>query len=196
MIEEFKEDGWHDFQARYQGTYGWYEKANGSKLLVTLLEVNATACKFVDAEGAVFTALSDKGNNFQFIPVKRGIYRTRAGLVYCRRVPAKQYKRGIAQGNTYLEHIPSCRPVKLTFDIVADMFGEGQVFPAEIVSEEKDSFLYNNAFALAGGLVWLYNNPIGSYKGKEIVLHADLFKQEIEDMLNAVGLHDHKVSVA
>jgi hypothetical protein len=194
--EEFKGESWRDFQQRYQGTYGWYEKPSGGKLLVSLIEVDEHACKFMNADGGVFTALSDKGNAFQFIPVMRGIYRTQQGLVYCRRVPAKQYKRGIAQGNTHVERLPGQAPLKISFDLVADMFGGD--FPNEVdqfKSGQSADVVFNNAFAFSGPYIWLYNNIIGIRSNKKLQLHSTLFKQEIEDVLASNGLVGYEIEV-
>jgi predicted CopG family antitoxin len=189
VIEEFKGETWRDFQARYQGTYGWYQKASGQKLLVTLVEVDEHACKFVDADGGIFTALSDKGNNFQFIPVKRGIYRTHHGLVYCRRIPAKQYKRGIASGNTYIAALGG-RQIKLDFKIIEEMFGEHDQQEVEkFKSGERQNVVFNNAFAIAMDRVWLYDNIIGVQGVRRLSLTHQLFKQEMEDIVRVHQLN-------
>jgi hypothetical protein len=49
---------------------------------------------------------------------------------------------------------------------------------------------FNKIFALANNQLYVYNLVIGSYdpKEKEFVLHAKIFKQEIEDLVTRLQL--------
>ena len=193
MREEFKDEGWRDFQQRYQGTFGWYEKANKEKLLVQLIEVDSSRCKFSDKDGAVFTALSDKGNHFEFLPVKKGLYLTdNNDVISCKRVPAKQYKRGIAETNTSLTYLSSGMGLEVCFEVLEQMFEPQQRNDSQRVNlfMNHDVLVHNNIFALTGGKVFVYDHNIGTYSFGErsITLHNNLFKQEIDDMIAALKL--------
>ena len=165
MKEEFKQSGWNDFKQRYQGTYGWYEKENGTRMLSFLAAVHETELVFLDEMGCKFKANPDKGNVFTFLPIERGCYNYgETDVIISRRVPQRMWKRGICQDNTYILSLARREAVAVDFPVLREMFIEK---PNERLEEFKHSLegnlVFNKMFALVNYNLYLYENIPGVY---------------------------------
>lgn len=185
MKEEFKSDFWNDFKQRYQGTYGWFEKANQSKLLVYLRSVEEDRLSFQDKDGFKFTANADQGNTFTFLPVVRGCFNYGPdGVVVTRRNPARMWKRGMCDENTSIFSLDTQRSVGVNFTTLEEIFGDK---PNTALARFKQTYTGNVAidpvFSVVGDGLYLYENRIGDYANREFTLTSDLFQQEINDLV-------------
>jgi len=198
MIEEFKSDGWRDFAQRYKETYGWYLTDTGRKVLVQLVDVSETTLKFAGKEGQTYTALADKGNRFEFLPLERAVYNTPKDVYYCSRVPARQWRRGVHNANTSITNLlgGGWGGEKLSFDLLEQIFQESTPsdYIPSFLSGAREGLALNSMFAMGKNRVFLYNRVIGEYKNGTITLTNDLFAQEISDLMRDLVL-PYKVEV-
>lgn len=191
MIEEFKSNGWKDFQQRYQGVYGWFEKEDKSQLLVKLTVVTENELVFTDKNKLRFSAIADQGNKFSFLPVVRGLYNTERGVVYVSRIPAKQYRRGICQDNTSILDVATGAPLDVGFNMLEGIYGYSQQ-PA-ITSFKRlggGNAALDNTFAVVDNSVYVYNVKIGVYDAPKakFILSNKLFQQEMTDVCTRLQL--------
>lgn len=184
MKEEFKRERWEDFQARYQGTYGWYSLSN-RKVLVRLTRVREDSLTFTDKTGFEYSANPDCGNVFTFLPLTRGCYQYKENVVVVQRVPRRQWKRGICDGNTSI-HVIGQGAIAVDFDVLEEIFKP----KAEIPFNINTPTAINNIFSIVMGYVYLYDRPIAKVdKAKmEISCLTNLFKQEIQDLCRNYSL--------
>jgi len=193
MIEEFKSEGWRDFSQRYKDTYGWYLTDTGRKVLVQLVDVNDTTLKFAGKEGQTYTAIADKGNCFEFLPLERAVHNTPTHVYYCSRVPARQWRRGVHQANTSITNLLGggwAGGEKLSFDLLEQIFQENNPtdYIQSFLSGDRVGLALNSMFAMGKNRVYLYNRVIGEYKNRSITLSNHLFSQEINDLVRDLAL--------
>jgi len=193
MREEYKSEEWADFRQRYEGTYGWYEREEGkSPLLVRLDVVRENSLSFVDASGFIYTAIPDKGNNFQFIPVERGVYNLNNDVVFCQRIPARQWRRGMCQANTaFVSMTGTQKYTGPSFPLLEQIFnpkpGAKTVLDNFMKSFEGIAAL-NHTFSIIKNNVHCFNIVIGSYTKGQILLDDKLFCQELNDLVRDMHL--------
>ncbi len=187
MKEEFKSDGWRDFAQRYQGTFGFYERENKARLLVQLVKVSETQLTFTDKTGLKYFANPDKGNVFSFIPVERGCYNYGADVVTCKRVPARQWKRGLCPENTNISSLREKRSLPVDFTTLEIMFpveeGRSSTQLANFKAYLAGNVAFDNMFSLVENKLYLYDNLIGTYGMRTFTLTNHLFKQEVNDLV-------------
>lgn len=192
MIEEYTANGSRDFQQRYKDTYGWYITDKGNKVFVKLSEVGTTALKFVDAKENVYTALADKGNRFEFIPLERGLFNSASedAVVYCQRVPARQWRRGIHQQNTSLTKIGGAYNLEVNFKSLLDIMEAhaNKVYVNQWKQGGRHTAAFNPMFGVVNRALYNYNRIIGSLDKKRIVLDNSLFLQEVMDIVQEYDL--------
>ncbi len=193
MIEEFKSSGAADFRQRYKDTYGWYLTDSGRKVLVQLVDVGENQLKFQGKDGESFTALADKGNRFEFIPLERALYNTPSTVVYCTRVPARQWRRGIHSANTRIVNLQSGimgSGVPIDFKILSEILHPEDVstYVSDYLAKRRDAVALNPMFAFTKETVYLYQRRIGTIMGDTIALTENLFKQEISDLCRDLQL--------
>lgn len=189
MKEEVVSHGYRDFQQRYLGTYGWYEKPDGTNILVQVFKVTSEKVGFVDENGGEYWALSDVGNVFSFLPVQRGLYYYNGSIIYLQRVPARQYKRGICLENTSINNLTEDYRMDVSHALLQKVFGWQENPTLEKFKElPARDVLLNNMFAIIRKRVYLYDNVIGTYNGR-ITLSNKLFKQELDDVIRDTGLN-------
>ena len=195
MIEEFKSASWNDFNQRYKGTFGWFLTETGSKRLVQLKEISSRTATFIDKSGREYTANSDRGNCFEFLPIERALYNYKDAVYYCSRKTERQWRRGICFGNTNVR-VLSGFPVdgsELSFYLVDCMFNGDNY--SEPIRRFKSGNLKNVAlssmFALIKNKIYLFDRDIGVYKEleKELILANKLFHQEVSDVLRDCNLN-------
>ena len=181
MKEEFKSRTYGDFSQRYQGTYGWFQKPAGGEILVKLIKVREESLKFQDKSGGEYTANADVGNVFSFLPTTKGAYLYGDGFVVVKRVPARQYKRGICDDNTTIYNPISFLNIPVGFEVLETVFTENipEYIPGKI-------FIADKVITFSPTAVWLYENKIGKVgDGGTVVLHDKfkVFQQEVEDAI-------------
>lgn len=192
MKVEFTSEGYRDFSQRYSGTFGWLERKDKNPVLVQLQNVNSDELTFIDANRIEYFARSDRDNWFSFIPVKKGSYLYKDGIVVVQRRPARQWKRGICEDNTTITTLGDKQPLSVTFDILSNIFSPQYNYTVEKFRSFKggDLVLFNNQFSIYNNVMYLYDIPIGQYKEGKLVLESDVFQQEVKDvfMLNRVDV--------
>lgn len=186
MIEEFKSGDWRDFQQRYNGTYGWFHKENGEKLLVQVQENDGKTLAFQDNNKITYYAKADSGNVFSFLPVTKGSHQYEDTVVVVSRVPARMYKRGICKDNTSLFDLSKLGSITPTFDVLATIFGpRDDSLLLQWCKNKIGNVCLDGVFSIVREYVYIYSTVIGLHRPEQnlIELHNPIFKQEIEDTL-------------
>jgi len=187
MREEFKSDTSKDFAQRYQGTYGWYEKEDGNKILVQLTSIKESVLTFKDINETTYTALADKGNNFHFIPVEKAVYNIEDGVVYVQRVPNRMWKRGLCDENTNFKLLTENGVgvhVINNFKLIESCFGKKSTDAVtKWLLDRKNPVAFDTIFSVVGKSLFVYDKIIGEVKGNVFVLSSNLFEQEISDLM-------------
>lgn len=198
MIEEFKSDGWRDFSQRYIGTFGWFEKQNGEKLLVKLMSCNDSSLVFSDEKKMEYYAMPDSGNKFHFLPTLRGAYQYGDTVLVVERIPNRQWKRGVCADNTRIYDLETGRSLALTFENLSAIYGpKDDKVLLQWCKSGKGNVCLNNVFSIVRDTVYVYTNIIGYYSRikQQVSLGSDMFKQELEDVFTRLKV-DVLVEVA
>ena len=179
-LAEFTSAGSRDFRQRYLGVYGWY--TNGQKeVLVYVSHVDERYTRFTDSKGIVYTANADTGATFKFIPVTRKLFTYKGELYHIKRRPARQYQRGIAEGNTLIRNLTYNYEATLSFELLQAYLSGGDVI-SPYLAVSRDS-------------VFLYDQVIGLVLGTELILDNDMYLQEVTDAVKRSGLK-YKVTLS
>lgn len=190
MKEEFKSDALRDWNQRFSDTFGWFTKSDGSDILVKVVGVVGERLQFVDAQDFPYYANADAGNIFSFIPLEKGCYNYNDDVVFCRRIPARQWKRGICAANTRVTSLATGRNKDIDFGLIKMLFApvkESKNIERFCKTRNTDAAL-TSAIAVADSNVYVYDYCVGQIKNKEsIVLRNSLFVQEIQDVV--IDLH-------
>lgn len=186
MKVEFTSYGTRDFVQRYAETYGWLERNGKPNLLVKLLKITDSFLNFTDETGFEYTALSDRGNWFTFIPVVKGSYLYKDTIVVVQRIPARQWRRGICEENTSIKTIEGVS-LDTNFEVLKAIFSPVQNTTIETFKHtlEGDRVLFNPQFSIYKNRFYVYDNVIGTYESGKVMLNNDLFQQEITDIFNS-----------
>ena len=191
MKVEFKSEGYRDFAQRYIGTYGWYERKSGTPVLVKLTDLDEFNLYFQDKVGMKYKALADAGNFFSFIPVIKGCYFYSGIPVLIKRIPAKQYRRGICDDNTSITAIGDNFALDVTFSIMESIFsGKLETGLEEFRTGYIGKVILDRMFVISFDKIYLYDIPIGNYNWttRQIDMENSLFKQEVEDCIRDANL--------
>ena len=180
-----------DFRTRYRNAYGWLVKDDESKVLVYIKDVNRQVV-FTTVDLMEYYANYDQGVMFEFLPITRGWYQTRDGVVLLQRIPAKQYCRGISKGNTACSTVNSygefCAGAGLTHQIIHDVFVAKPVSVlASFLAGLSPTFIINPFFLIAKDYVYMYDRVIGTYNDKNITLDSSMYVQELSDSLQRIN---------
>lgn len=129
MFEKFTGAGAGDFRQRYQGTYGFFTKAD-KKILSRLDSVNTDRARpileFVDRDGMKYQLLADSKDNdvgFTFLIPKTSWHNSaeEGKALLVSRVPARQYQRGLCDRNTAFI-TPRGTKVDVNFESIQNIF--------------------------------------------------------------------------
>jgi len=130
MFEKFTSKDSNDFRQRYQGTFGYFI-GKGKRTLTRLDNIvcdgRNSYVEFSDRDGVNYLLKpdsEDQGMGFEFIPPKAAYFNTKIGnprLV--KRIPARQYQRGICDRNTSIQDMKSL-PFPVSFDSLIPLFEE------------------------------------------------------------------------
>jgi hypothetical protein len=200
-----------DFSARYISTIAWYSPSSSDekKFPVFIEEAGPSYVAFRDKDDNHFTAPCDSGVSFEFKQAERGWYYHPNRNAYCIcRLPARQWKRGIGEGNTQVWVVTPglrLRHVSFQFELLAELFLHQQTITAADIRDQykqncKDESIKGIAYplvlsrmlALADNKVYLYHSVVGdrSLRYPNTLLVHKHFVQEIRDALEEVQLHN------
>jgi hypothetical protein len=112
MFEKFTSADAEDFRQRYLGTFGFFRQGN-KKVLVQLNKIstdrNQKVVEFKDKDGSSYLLYADSKDEsigFEFLPPKMEYHNGDDGRSYSlRRIPHRQYLRGICDRNTQIRTV-------------------------------------------------------------------------------------------
>lgn len=200
MFEKFTSLDAGNFRQRYLNTYGFFRHEDRKKLLVKLNRIDQTV-GFVDKDGIGYTLNPDSPSNigFEFLPPKAGWHNANDGAWLVRRIPARQWSRGIGAANTQI-NTPSGQRCNVDFPILAQLY-ENNIPVPEALKRFKQPVPYTTGyvavseqFALsANSKVFCYDNAIGTFTEKDGKYRMDLddpdlWRQELTDVFRRNNL--------
>lgn len=184
MLVEYTRGTARDFRQRYEGVYGFYPKSNGEEVLVFVSSVNEQVMKFKDSKGASYTANADQGVTFKFIPLNRKLFVYNKELILANRVPARQWQRGICQGNTRMQYVSRMlSDLPIFFHTVEAYLAADK----ELYKEFSTKLLTYSSGVLSPLIGWtcgdLYvtNQKVGNIRTDHVEVTNEFFIQEIRD---------------
>jgi len=183
MIDSPTRENLRDFRQRYEGSFGWLERDDGSKQLVIVSSVGDRGVKFKlsDKDDMGYTAFVDGGSRFHFTQVPRGWFNRPDGVAFfLTRNPQRQWSRGITPANT-TKFVLASRLLNdhLTFADVEACFNPRYVFS----DYENGVGALSRMFAMNKTHVYLYNRIIGTRKGRVLEVE-EMFSQELQDTVS------------
>lgn len=184
MLVEYTQRTARDFRQRYEGVYGFYPKSNGEEVLVYVSSVDDREMKFTDSKGASYTAYADQGVTFKFIPLNRKLFIYKKELILASRVPARQWQRGICQGNTRMQYVSMMlSDLPISFSTVEAYLAADK----ELYKEFSTKLLTASSGVLSPLIGWtcgeLYvtNQKVGNIRTDHVEVTNEFFIQEIRD---------------
>lgn len=125
MFEKFTRQDAGDFRQRYQGTYGYFRRGT-KKTLVRLdkVDIDNNVVIFVDIDGLTYDIQADASDDsigFDFLPPKMAYHNTPAGTYLLRRVPQRQFSRGLSERNITIKTLNG-QAVEVNFHSLRDVF--------------------------------------------------------------------------
>lgn len=194
MLDTFTMAGAGDFRQRYRNSYGYFTvPSDNRKVLVFIQSVDDTVT-FIDENRSKYYGHPDEGLEFEFIPVRKKLFMYGEDLFLAQRQPARQWARGVNQQNTRITNVSKHRGEDLLFGIVRAAFEAPSydVLTNVKLLEERvlTSITLSDMFGVVKDVLYLYDNPIGSFLTgpKEITLEESLFKQEVMDLVERNNL--------
>lgn len=180
-----------DFTQRYRGGFGWLLRENGTKVLVHITEVDQNKVLFDTSKESGFFAFTDKGVEFEFLPITRGHIPTEDGIYLCQRHPARQFQRGISEGNTQLFKFNN----RGSFSTCAVSLEHlSAIFERPIPYEESVKKYLDNKkqmacalslhFAINGDNFFFMTRQAGKVVNRTTLTVPDLIRQEVQDLIN------------
>lgn len=192
MLDTLTQFNSRDFSARYNGTYGWLVKDDQRKHLVYISAVHPEKVEFTDRHGGKYHANAGQQVMFDFLPVDRGWFVGSSGKLYLlRRVPARQWHRGICDANTTIAIVHSNNASnkdrlyahECSLEILDDIFGEVK---DRYFFKSGSSCALSQQFAIVGNILYFIDREIGTVKEDKITLgeHGAIVAQELNDLIN------------
>jgi len=156
MFEKFTSKTAGDFRQRYQGTYGFFKRGT-SKTLVRLdkivTDTSRPVVEFSDINGLkchLFIDSEDETIGFEFLPPKMQYHNCEDGVYIVRRVPARQYLRGICDRNTAINTVADYQ-LPVDFTMLNKLFTSTTTPQERIVLLRKGKDAYGEqSIALSG----------------------------------------------
>lgn len=195
MFEKFMSVNARDFSQRYQGTYGFFKRED-KKTLVRLVNVNVDRgqVEFIDAKSIPYqlNQNSTEDVGFEFLPPKSSWHNTSMGALLVRRIPQRQYSRGICDANTSIQQI-GMRAVPVEFKTLSAIF-ERSLTPQQAEKTGR-SFAVSEQFAVwpEEKRLYLFHQHIGSAVKQadgsyDVSLNdSEMFKVETFDAFTRAG---------
>lgn len=205
MFEKFTSKDSGDFRQRYQGTFGHFI-SGGKRTLARLDNIiadgRASYVEFSDRDGVQYLLKPDsevEGRGFEFIPPKSSYYNTKKGIpMLVKRIPARQYQRGICDRNTAVANMRN-EGVPVGFDVLVELFEEkvsaAEALEAAIKSKSTAAGVAISpqfALCLSNGIIRCYEQNIGVFTHNKGIFSVhldskDLWQQEITDCFKRSG---------
>lgn len=200
MFEKFTTVDANDFRQRYLGTYGFFRRGENKPLLTKINAIDR-AVTFVDRDGISYSLNPDTDSDigFEFIPPKAAWHNTNEGAYLVKRIPARQWLRGVHTKNTQIM-TPHGSRAAVDFPILEQIYGKTVARPAALKQFQEGKgrtcFLaISEQFAVdfAKNGVWCMDIKIGNYKWDNLVFKVELDDQELwqtelRDAFNRAGL--------
>jgi hypothetical protein len=198
MFEKFTSEHMETFKQRYEGTYGHFRNDEvGRKLLVKLTAIQPARCTFVDAQDIEYRLNPDTERKigFEFLPPKSAWYNTPKGALFVKRIPARQFHRGVSESNVRIYQLDTKLGVKaVTFDVLGAIYDDAfDPRTAILRRKDKEAVALSGQFALdSKGGVYLLTEKIGEAKqgdGKFTFSldQPELFATELTDACRAIN---------
>lgn len=175
MFEKFTRLDAADFRQRYQGTYGHFRRGSKQTLVrLDKVDVDNHVVIFVDKDGLSYDVQADAGDEtigFDFLPPKMSYHNTPSGTCLLRRIPQRQFSRGISERNISIRNM-SGQGIQVDFKSLGDIF-DHTIPVADALSRAvgKKSFaLAERSFALSpqfgvwldAGKIFCFHDSIGN----------------------------------
>jgi hypothetical protein len=184
MFEKFTRRDAGDFRQRYLGTFGFFRRGDSKPLLTKINSID-NVVTFSDKDGISYTLNPDTPNDigFEFIPPKAAWHNTTDGAYLVKRIPARQWLRGVSPKNTSIA-TPHGKKAVVDFPILEQIYGK--TYPMTKAQEafykqaSRTGFLaISDQIAVDYSLkqVWCLDMTIGSWEGDP----ASLFKIKLND---------------
>ena len=194
MKDSLTSSNYHDFRQRYQNTYGNFVPEGKPPLMVMLQTVEETRVHFMDARGTAYHVNADSGIPFEFYPVDRRVANSSKGAVLysCRR-PARQWSRGVCEGNTTITNLVANRSVGISFDSLEVLYHPNKNYVAALqdyIDGKREGVAIDDKFCIIREVVQLYDKPIGMVDRTNLFtakIHP-MFKQEFSDTVKRGNL--------
>lgn len=194
MFDTFNSENRADWSARYAGTFGVLHRDEAKGInnteIVRIVEVQDTKVLFENVAGLMLSAYLDSGIKFEFIPLRTGWVTDKTHWpFFIRRVPARQWKRGICFENTFIGKLYDSGVVQqhANFDLVAAILLDKSNFK-ESYQRFKDKkskcCALNKFFALNSDSVFFLNKRVGSHDGSTLKLYDPMCQQELQDCIS------------
>lgn len=200
MFEKFTSVDSGDFRQRYLGTFGFFRRGNDRPLLTKINAIDARVT-FIDKDGTAYTLNPDSPNDigFEFIPPKAAWHNTSYGAYLVKRVPARQWLRGICAKNTRIT-TPAGHQAAVDFPMLEQIYGK--TFPKadaldlyrKMPKGKTGYFAISDLIAVDGNIrkVWCLDMSIGSFEDSDglfkITLDDDMWTTEVRDAFRRAEL--------
>lgn len=211
MLEKFTRVDAGDFRQRYQGTFGYFRRG-ASRQLVRLDRVDTEHSRvtFVDAHGINYELFADSDDasiGFDFLPPKMAFHNTPSGTYLLRRVPQRQFSRGLSHRNVSIRSVCG-EEIYINFSSLSDIF-ENPISPKDAFDRawslkpntQERSFAISPQFAcdFTYGRVFCFHDPIGTVTTTKAPMSSiqlvikltdrNLWGNEITDALSKASLN-------
>ncbi len=194
MRDTYTSKNHRDFNARYAGTYGWLVQG-GNHSLVYMIEGNEEFFTFNMGTSQTYKAYINGGAVFEFIPIKMGWFNTNDGeVVFLERHPARQWKRGICESNTWVFTMSTdgLYNSQLNYKRLASIYINPINVTKDFIVARRNvnaPVALSEHFSVSSvGEVYFYKAPVGIFNRDKIDLHVDAVKQELSDCIRRLEL--------
>jgi len=199
MRDSLKESNVADFRQRYRDCYGMFLTKTNERKLVYINSVDEARVRFRDASGTDFFANVDANVEFEFLPLTRRLHNIEGDVVLLSRVPAQQYKRGIAESNTSIISMVLRRNLGVSFGLLEQVFSIKHDVKARYNQWKVDHtpVALSKHFCLVDDTIYFNDVVVGYVKGSPLVAQVNsTVIQEFHDALRRNDITDISVEKA
>lgn len=197
MFEKFLSSSARDFQARYEGTFGYFTN-KGKKTLVQLATVDTESGTVYFRDIADMTYhlnadAEDADTGFEFLPPRSNWHNTANGPYLVQRKAARQWQRGVSPNNIAIYNL-RLQGQRVDFPALSAIFDK----PVDVqtaVAQGGDGFAVSQELAVnvSYATLYLFSEGIGSVvKNKDVyqvkLNNPDLFNVEVRDAFARANL--------
>lgn len=167
-----------DIQKYYRQTFVKFTELGDKLLYVQKVEMNEVLCVDSKDDAFVVELREDEPYEMNYTLPHRGLFLCEGGLYQLRRIPARQWRRGICSDNTLITNMLSGKNVPISFDIL-EAFTNKPVYQ-QLSAWKEDNMLLSQRFAVLNtGAIFCDRLSIGNMeKGRAVV--QSLFAPEIK----------------